>query len=207
MKYVNAILTVPTTDPDDARRRRLLNIILMATLIASMIALIALILENIFDPRVIFSETQLLLGGIIVFTLGILGIYIINRRLPGRWAAWIFLILLTVIFLFTDSPRELVEGRSLFLFTIPIVMASMLLFPAASFIFAILSSVIIIVLSLSISVFPNVPAIIGFFLVALASWLSARSLEQTLLELRNINANLDQVVHERTQALAEVSRA
>ena len=203
MKYVNAILTVPTTDPDDARRRRLLNIILMAALIASIIALIALILENIFDPRVIFSETQLLLSGIIVFTLGILGIYILNRRLRGRWAAWIFLILLTVIFLFTDSPGELVEGRSLFLFTIPIVMASMLLFPAASFIFAILSSVIVIVLSLSISVFPNVPAIIGFFLVALASWLSARSLEQTLLELRNINANLDHVVHERTQALAE----
>ena len=203
MKYINAILTVPTTDPDDARRRRLLNIILMAALIASIIALIALILENIFDPRVIFSETQLLLGGIIVFTLGILGIYILNRRLRGRWAAWIFLILLTVIFLFTDSPGELVEGRSLFLFTIPIVMASMLLFPAASFVFAILSSVIVIVLSLSISVFPNVPAIIGFFLVALASWLSARSLEQTLLELRNINANLDHVVHERTQALAE----
>jgi signal transduction histidine kinase len=82
-------------------------------------------------------------------------------------------------------------------------MASMLLFPSASFIFAILGSVIIIVLSLSIDVFPNVPAIIGFFLVALASWLSARSLEQTLLELRNINANLDQVVNERTQALAE----
>ena len=87
MKYVNAILTVPTTDPDDARRRRLLNIILMAALIASIIALIALILENIFDPRVIFSETQLLLSGIIVFTLGILGIYILNRRLRGRCAA------------------------------------------------------------------------------------------------------------------------
>jgi signal transduction histidine kinase len=203
MNYINALLTVPTTDPDDARRRRLLNIILMAALLASIVALIALILENIFDPGVIFSETQILLSGIVVFTLGILGIYILNRRLPGRWAALIFLILLTVIFMFTDSARELVEGRSLFLFTIPIVMASMLLFPSASFIFAILSSAIIIILSLSIGVFPNVPAIIGFFLVALASWLSARSLEQTLLELRHINANLDQVVHERTQALAE----
>jgi signal transduction histidine kinase len=203
MNYINALLTVPTTDPDDARRRRLLNIILIAALLASIVALIALILENIFDPGVIFSETQILLSGIVVFTLGILGIYILNRRLPGRWAALIFLILLTVIFMFTDSARELVEGRSLFLFTIPIVMASMLLFPSASFIFAILSSAIIIILSLSIGVFPNVPAIIGFFLVALASWLSARSLEQTLLELRHINANLDQVVHERTQALAE----
>ena len=203
MKFINAALTVPTSDPDDARRRRLLNIILMAALMAAIVALIALILANIFDPQANFSETQLLLGGIVVFTLGILGIYILNRRMPGRSAALIFLIFLTIIFIFTDTPRELVEGRSLFLFTIPIVMASMLLFPSASFIFAILSSVIIIVLSLSIGVFPNVPAIIGFFLVALASWLSARSLEQTLAELRNINANLDQVVHERTQALAE----
>jgi signal transduction histidine kinase len=44
---------------------------------------------------------------------------------------------------------------------------------------------------------------IGFFLVALVSWLSARTVEQTLAELRNINANLDKVVTERTQALAE----
>jgi hypothetical protein len=52
MKYVNVLLTVPTTDPDDARRRRLLNIILMAALIASIIALIALILEKTFNPVV-----------------------------------------------------------------------------------------------------------------------------------------------------------
>jgi PAS domain S-box-containing protein len=47
------------------------------------------------------------------------------------------------------------------------------------------------------------PAIIGFFMLALVSWLSARSLEQALNELRSINANLDKVVTERTQALAE----
>ena len=203
MKYINALLTVPTTDPDDARRRRLLNIILLAVLVGAIIALIAIIIADIMDPLTEDSETKAILDGIIVFTIGILGIYLLNRRMAGRWAALLFLVLLTVIFLFTDSLYELVNGRSLFLFTIPIVMASMLLFPAASFIFAALGSVIVIVLSISINVFPNVPAIIGFFLVALASWLSARSLEQTLAELRHINANLDQVVHDRTQALAE----
>lgn len=203
MNYINTILTVPTSDPDDARRRRLLNIILLAVLLGAIVALIAIIIADLTYPEAKVSEMQVLLDGIIVFTIGILGIYLLNRRMPGRWAALIFLILLTVIFLFTDSLYELVNGRSLFLFTIPIVMASMLLFPAASFIFATFSSLLIIILSLSINVFPNVPAIIGFFLVALASWLSARSLEQTLRELRHINANLDQVVHERTQALAE----
>lgn len=169
MKYINAILSVPTSDPDDARRRRLLNIILLAVLLAAIVALVAIVLDNIVDPKVISSETEVLLGGIIVFTLGILGVYLLNRRMSGQWAALIFLILLTVIFMFTDSPAQLVAGRSLFLFTIPIVMASMLLFPAASFYFATLGSLVVVVMSLSISVFPNVPAIIGFYLVALAS--------------------------------------
>ncbi len=203
MKYINAVLTVPTSDPDDARRRRLLNIILLAVLLAAIIALVAIIMADILDPLTADSETKQILDGIVVFTIGILGIYLLNRRMSGRWAALIFLILLTVIFLFTDSLYELVNGRSLFLFTIPIVMASMLLFPGASFIFAAFGSLMVIILSITIDVFPNVPAILGFFLVALASWLSARSLEQTLAELRHINANLDQVVHDRTQALAE----
>jgi PAS domain S-box-containing protein len=46
-------------------------------------------------------------------------------------------------------------------------------------------------------------AIIGFLFLALISWLSSRNLEQALHELRDINANLDQIVKERTHALAE----
>ena len=44
---------------------------------------------------------------------------------------------------------------------------------------------------------------VSFFMLALISWLSSRSLEQALSELRDINANLDQIVRERTHALAE----
>ena len=203
MKYINNILAVPTTDPDDARRRRVLNILLLAMFVASMLALIATIISSITDPASMNTETQVLLGGIVVFTVGIAVIYQMNRRFSGRLAALIFLLLLTGIFIFTDSTEELVNGRSLFLFTIPIVIASLLLSPAASFVFAALDSGIIIVLSLSVDIFPSAPAMIGFFLVALVSWLSARTVEQTLAELRNINANLDKVVTERTQALAE----
>jgi len=43
----------------------------------------------------------------------------------------------------------------------------------------------------------------GFFAVAFIAWLSSRSLEQALRELREINTNLDQIVKERTHALAE----
>jgi len=202
MKYLNPILTVPTTDPDDARRRRLLNILLLGTLVAAMIGLISIVINSIINPESSQSDTQLLLGGISVFTLGILGIYQVNRRLSGRWAALLFLLLLTIIFVFTDSTEEVVNGRSLFLFTIPIVIASLVLAPQASFLFAAISSAIIIWLGISIGLSVNVFTVSGFFILALVSWLSARSLETALKDLRTINTDVDRVVAERTQALA-----
>ena len=203
MKYLNTILNVPTTDPDDARRRRLLNILLLGTLIAAMIGLVSIVINIILNPEVSQSETQILLVGITVFTLGIFGIYLVNRRFSGRLAALLFLFLLTAIFSFTDTPEELSNGRSLFLFTIPIAMSSLILLPQASFLFAALSSGIVAWLAFTIDHSVNLFGPIGFFILALVSWLSARSLEAALKDLRAINMDLDRVVAERTQALAE----
>jgi len=203
MKYLNTILNVPTTDPDDARRRRLLNILLLGTLIAAMIGLVSIVINIILNPEVSQSETQILLVGITVFTLGIFGIYLVNRRFSGRLAALLFLFLLTAIFSFTDTPEELSNGRSLFLFTIPIAMSSLILLPQASFLFAAISSGIVAWLAFTIDHSVNLFGPIGFFILALVSWLSARSLEAALKDLRAINMDLDRVVAERTQALAE----
>ncbi|HVF24730.1 MAG TPA: ATP-binding protein [Anaerolineales bacterium] len=203
MKYLNPILTVPTTDPDDARRRWLLNILLLGALLADLMGLAFVIVLNIINPDTSQSDTQILLVGITVFALGIFGIYQMNRRLSGRLAALLFLFLLTAIFSFTDTPEELSNGRSLFLFTIPIAISSLILLPQASFLLAALSSGIVAWLALSIDQNINLFGIIGFFILALVSWLSARSLEAALKDLRAINTDLDRVVAERTQALAE----
>ena len=202
--YIETLLNVPTNDPDDARRRRLLNILLIGVLAAALMGLVSIVMLTAANRNATLdSETQILLGGIVVVTIGIFGIYQVNRRVSGRVAALLFLLLLRILFPFMDSPSQVVEGRSLFLFTLPITIASLILLPQASFLFALLSGVIITWISITNNIFPNIPAITGLFVLALVSWLSARSLEQTLAELRNINANLDQLVHERTQALAE----
>src|SRR6266545_1137955 len=202
--YIEQLLQVPATDPDDARRRRLLNILLLGTLMAALLGLLSIVVNAIQTPKTAFThETQILLGGIITVTLGIFAIYKVNRRFSGWVAALLFLLLLTLLFPFTDSTEQVINGRSLFLFTLPITISSLILLPPASFLFAALSSAIIIIMSLATNVFPNSSAIAGFFMLALVSWLSARSLEQALRELRDINANLDKVVTERTQALAE----
>lgn len=82
-------------------------------------------------------------------------------------------------------------------------MASILLSPASSFIFATLASVEIILLAQIADLVPNIYAMIGFLFVALISWLSSRSLEQALKELRHINTNLDRLVEQKTQELAK----
>src|SRR5262245_41463483 len=143
MNYLNSVLSVPVSDPDDARQRRLLNILLLGTLIAALIGLVSIVIFSILNLDIGQADTQILLIGIVVFHLGIFGIYQVNRRLSGRWAALMFLLLFTVIFVFTDTAEELVRGRSLFLFTIPITIASLILAPQASFLFAAISGAIV----------------------------------------------------------------
>ncbi|MBI4762094.1 MAG: sensor histidine kinase [Chloroflexota bacterium] len=202
-RFWDTILNVSVPDPDDARRRRLLNIILVGNIAGAVVGFLAIGISNILANQLANFETVVLAGGAFVAALGCYGIYQINRRLSGRWASLLYLLLLTLVFTSMDTPAQLSNGRSIFLFTIPIAISSLILLPEASFLFALLGSGIIAGLALSIQQPVNIFAIIGFFLLALVSWLSARSLESALHELRVINANLDQVVYQRTQALAE----
>ncbi|HEX2994777.1 MAG TPA: ATP-binding protein [Anaerolineales bacterium] len=202
MNLLNRFLTVPTTDPDDTRRRRILNILVFSSGVLALIVMVGSI-TMIVSGAEKWENVRLLVITDIFLIFGLLATYLINTYWSGRIAATIFLIFLTVIFSFSDTPEELTVGRSLFYFVVPIIMASILLVPWSSFIFSSISSIIISVIAASINSVPNIPAISGFFVIALVSWLSARSLEQALKELRTINANLDHVVTERTQALAE----
>jgi signal transduction histidine kinase len=202
LKFFNRLLNISTADPDDARKRKILNILLVGT---GTLALLALLLSIYFFATLPeqTGEINIIFWGSTATFVGTLVIYGINQYYSGRVASTIFLVFLIIVFTFSDTPEQVAGGRALFTFTVPIFMASILLAPFASFIFAGLTGLAISALALSIGYVPNSPAIILFFLIAYVSWLSARSLEQALNELRTINVNLDHVVAERTQELAE----
>jgi PAS domain S-box-containing protein len=84
-------------------------------------------------------------------------------------------------------------------------MASLLIHPMASFaIAAIGCGIITWENSLAIpGSYPNFIIMLGFFVLALISWLASRSLEEALKNLRRINTHLDHLVQERTQELAD----
>ncbi|MEW6713445.1 MAG: hypothetical protein AB1403_26735, partial [Candidatus Riflebacteria bacterium] len=115
-------------------------------------------------------------------------LYLINRFWSGTIAIIIFQIFLMLALTLTDTPHELASGRSLFLFVIPIITASVLLGATASWIFWILVSVEIGILAQIAEDAINVPAIISYAFISLISWLSSRSLEQALRDLRTTNA-------------------
>ena len=203
MNFLNRFLTVPTTDSEEIRRRGLIRILSRGLLVLSLLGIVAILVFLFTHPEQRQEKDSLLvLASSIAAAVTSIVIYQINKY-SSKSASLLLLLLFVTVSIFSDTPEQLSNGRSLFVFTIPIAISSLFLFPLASFIFAALSSIIVVVLANSVPTTPNTVAIIGFFMLALVSWLSARSLEKALTELRAINANLDQVVTERTQALAE----
>jgi PAS domain S-box-containing protein len=188
--------------PDNARRGRILNVLLAGAFILSVFALVIVLIAFSVLSSWDNPGNSLLLITIVVLGLGSVSLFYINQR-STKFAAFLFLLLLSIAFAFSDVPAELANGRSTFVFLITIAISSLLLTPISSFFFALGNGAIIAVLASIAGVVPNIPAIVSFFMLALISWLSSRSLEQALRELRDINTNLDQIVKERTHALAE----
>lgn len=197
------LLTFNTTDPEDLRRRRLLGILLIGTWVLCVVALIATIIASFTGTAGNPLEVQLLYFAIIGALIGVSIIYFINRYWKGWVASVLFLTLLTVVIALSDEPEQVAIGRSLFLFVIPIIISSVLLRPSASLVFAGLVSLITVLVGLSVNIVPNIASVSGFFMIGLVSWITARSLEQALVELRAINQELDQRVAQRTQDLSE----
>jgi PAS domain S-box-containing protein len=205
---IRSNLNIPSLDPDDARRRKLLNILLAGIAILSSVGFVVIILLDISNANIGngtgFDEAQaflLLYATSVTLLAGSIAIYLINRHLSGWLASSLFLIFLTIVFLFSDDPIELINGRSLFFFSIPIFMASVLIRSIASFAAAGVIILILSAMAISFGVTPNILAHLGFLAVATISWLSASTLEQALKDLKNANRDLDRRVTERTRQL------
>jgi signal transduction histidine kinase len=200
---INRFVNVPSTDPDDSRRRRLLNIILLFVGVLTFLTLVGSLLISRFSA--VSSEDMItIIISTSVTLVAVLFLFFINRVSAGWFASAFFLLFLSIVLAFSDTPEELIAGRSLLVFTIPIVMASILLRPFFSFIFAGITFVEIYIIGMVAGeVRINPVAIAVFFMVAAISWLSSRTLEQALGELRIINAELDQRVIDRTHELSE----
>ena len=204
MNLLSQLLEVPSTDPGDARRRKLLNILLLSIAVLMLLLVLVTAIASLTGALGReYTGISLLRRGSLIGLAGVAITFLVNRRVSGWLASSLFLVLLILVSSLSDEPAQLVEGRSLFVFAIPILMASVLLRPYASFVAAGLVSVLLAGIALNAQLVPNLVAYVGFFAIALVSWLAARSLENALEELHETNLELDQRVDERTKDLAE----
>lgn len=200
MKMLSQLLNVSSADPDDARRRKLLNILLVGVGLLTLVALVFTTIGSIVAPNQVRPTLYLASIGMLI-AVGI--IFLVNRYGAGWVAGALFIVILTGIVALAEEPRETITGRSLVVYAIPIFMASIIIRPYASFIAALLISIMMSVIGIYIQVVPNIMGMIAFFVIALVTWIAARNLEQALSEVRQINRELDQRVIQRTQELAQ----
>ncbi len=179
---------------DEVRRINLLNIMLLG------IAGISILVMALILVTQTAVETNILFFGVIL--LAVVGItYLINQKISGYAASILFLLSLTIVIAFSDDPEQVINGRSLFYFTVPILLSSVLLKPYYAFIMTIVVGIVMNLIAFNEGLGFQFLTPLSFIAVALVAWLSSKSLNDALAELRTINLELDQRVEERTEAL------
>ena len=188
------LVEVRNATGDRTRRRgRALNVMLFATALAGgLITVVILILLPTDLIEAGEEVTRLYIGvGVALIAVGL--VYLVNRFISQNVASLLYLTLLTGVNVVADRPDEVVNGRSLFGFAIPIFAASVLFPPWASFVAAGVCSGIIGIIGITIlgQPLPNIPAMLSFFVFALIAYLSGQNLEHMVRKLRSTNRALE----------------
>ncbi len=174
-------------DAVDRRRAYLLNILLFGIGTLAFWALLGtFLLADRSEPGY-----KLLIAGALATMVAVGIIYLISRYVSYRMASWLFSFFLVIIFAASDTPEQVVNGRVLFTFTIPIMMSSFLLDSYSSFVIAGFVGVLLNIITIRLTSLPfSAYLVTGFFAVALVAWLAARSLERAIHELQVTNRKL-----------------
>ncbi len=194
-KKMRRVFQFPVHGDKNVRRQWLAGVLLLFLFILALLALVNAIFY--FWP---FNNPDNLSYTLFVAAMtGLLALlWAVNRSLSfSRFTRPLTVLLLAVGILFSDSPESVVWGSSFSLFALPILSASFILSPAASFVVALLINLEVqIFASLTVPGREIYPIYDGISLLAIAgvAWLAAASLESVL-------DHLEELVAERTESL------
>ena len=173
MKFPKLLELPDTFDPDDRRRRQILNFILALFIAGGLVSIIATFSYGDSFNEIIQDQDGVLIllssvAVVVIFTL----LFLLNRReRAGSLAGWLFVLSLIAIISISDVPSQLL-ARGLILWALPILAGGIVLPPFAVFIVASLVSatnLYISVMLLHISTNPYAIAI--YFVLAALTWL------------------------------------
>lgn len=184
MKYNNLksvcsqLFGIKASDSNQVRKEKTLNIFLlvMGILIPLFNVIIFIItgLRGLTDPEI---KTLYLNSGIIF--IAIIVVFILNRYISSFVASLLFLSFFILVIIISDRPEEIVAGRSLITWAIPVILASILIKPIASLIISLIEILIIIVLAINEHLPVSIPSLFVLFLISIMVWFSAKTLNNT----------------------------
>jgi len=187
------------------RRPRLLRIMVLALAGCTVLLLLGLLVilptGVTRDPR---EQGPLVLGTVAALG-GSIAIWLLNKRVSVDLASPLLLVLIVAVALFTNGPGQAIDGRWLLVFSVPIVAGIVLLRPRVSLLVACVSGLAILVARWLTGVpLLNIPAMLGFFVLAVLAWPSSRTLEGALDNLGEAHNALRES-EERYRTLVETS--
>jgi signal transduction histidine kinase len=170
-------------DQDERRRRYFLARVSLVLALAGLFLAAVSFAQYRFLGDIWLEGFQQVYQVAIFASLGYLLIWLLNRA--ERTSSWVLgvlaLLLLTIAVSYSDTPREVVYGRSLMIWVIPIAIAPLILPSAATFVAATLATFVVTSVTIASDLgVVNYYAILFFYLLAFALWLSARALEDAL---------------------------
>jgi signal transduction histidine kinase len=181
-------LYFPLDATEDERKRRLLNILLLATAVIALLILGMNVAARTFARG--GGEELVLMQVIGLFILLSNALVFVINRFSSRSARWIFVLITFSAVVLSDSPQNVINERNLVALAVPVAMSSILLRPYMSFVFAGLGCLTVVtgarVQNAAVPAF----SMIVLFLVATISAFSIQALEQTLTNWRTANRNL-----------------
>ncbi len=203
-KKLRDFLEVPIADDDDRRRARHLNVLLLG--IGSLVAIgIMYAFVSLWIGVLDWQGTLDVLMPTAIVLVGIFFIYIINRHFSVHLAAFSFLLLLTFVLYFSGEPYESVWGRNMVIMTLPVIMGSVILPPAASFIMATIVGGLLVMAAATGSFSLNIIGILAYYAIAFISWLSAHSLQKAIKDLRYAKNEAEAATQAKSEFLANMS--
>lgn len=178
-------VSVPVDNPNWLRRRKLLNVLVMLELFIALVGFGFVVSSPITgDPEGERLFTMTLVGiGLIAGTVWV-------NRARNNWLPGLFFVAVQFVFVFlSDTPYEIVFGRSQLTWFLPVIVSSIVLPPAAALATAGAAGFGIAFTSLYILQGyswgdVNLFTVIYLIFLAGGSWISARALEQALSQAR-----------------------
>jgi signal transduction histidine kinase len=188
------ILRIPDTfDPDDRRRRQVLNVLLIANMFSVLVAIMLSLLIIYYHVSPLENkDSENLIPLLMIFGLIMGGLLVFNRspRIPGWVSAAIFIALMIIIATQSDTPQELYGGRSLMYWVIPIMVSAIVLPPESVFMIAAIISALLQIFSYNNAHgSTDYYAIAGFFFIAFLSWLGMSIANRAIRDARREAAN------------------